>query len=100
MYKRPRKKEPPSEKPLLKEMEHKMPSEQETFEGANGRTKGRESGLHKALKVGSGHKFTARELTPLLRTKDGETFKFHGKEFKMTQGLRKQIQSALNMLKK
>tara|TARA_Y100000114_G_C11745696_1_gene321429 strand:+ start:133 stop:603 length:471 start_codon:yes stop_codon:yes gene_type:complete len=59
----------------------------------------KEGGLRAALKVGKDYKFTIGALTPLLKIDVGKKFTFQGKEFTMTEKLKKQIQLALNMLR-
>ena len=88
----------------------KMPSEDELFEkkGQKRTSKGvfqetqgivKEGGLRIALKVPERQKLTLAQLRPLLRVKDGGRFQFMGKEFTMTDKLRKQIQLGINMMK-
>jgi len=58
----------------------------------------KEDGLRKQLKVKKDYKFKIGELKKLDKVKEGDAFKFQGKDFKMTKLLKKRIQLAINMM--
>lgn len=60
----------------------------------------KEGGLRKSLKVGKDYKFTRPDLNKLKKHEVGSTFEFQDKKHKMTEKMSKQIQLALNMMKK
>tara|TARA_R110000787_G_scaffold125982_1_gene237151 strand:- start:6406 stop:6720 length:315 start_codon:yes stop_codon:yes gene_type:complete len=68
------------------------------FEATEGDIK--EGGLRKSLKVNNDYKFTRSVLNKLRKNEVGSTFDFEGKTQKMTERLAKQVQLALNMMKK
>ena len=55
--------------------------------------------LRRALHVEKDYKFKRTEVLKLLKTATGDKFKFQGREYKMTEKLRKQLQLAANFLK-
>ncbi len=59
----------------------------------------KEGGLRASLKVDKDYKFTKSKLTPLVKKEVGSTFKFEGRNIKMTEKIKKQIRLAINMLK-
>tara|TARA_R110000787_G_scaffold277766_2_gene387273 strand:+ start:176 stop:490 length:315 start_codon:yes stop_codon:yes gene_type:complete len=60
----------------------------------------KEGGLRKSLKIDKDYKFTRPALNKLRKNEVGSTFEFEGKKHKMTERLAKQVQLALNMMKK
>jgi hypothetical protein len=59
----------------------------------------KEGGLRASLKVDKDYKFTKSKLTPLVKKEVGSTFKFEGRNIKMTEKIKKQIRLAINMMK-
>ena len=95
------------EKLLHMDQKKKMP-EKEVFDKKSKKDEGvftetkdiKDGGLRTSLKVGKDHKFTVKELTPLLKVEPSKKFSFLGKDFTMTDRMKKQIQLAVNMMKK
>ena len=84
----------PKTKPEVK----KSDKAEGVFEATDGDIK--EGGLRKTLKVDKDYKFTRATLNKLRKNEVGSSFDFEGKKHKMTDRLAKQVQLALNMMKK
>jgi len=88
----------PKEYPASKAKKTKAEEEEAgVFEATDGKIK--EGGLRTALRVGKDYKFRRPVLSRLLKVEDGAKFELDGNTFKMTNGLRKKIQLAVNMMK-
>ncbi len=59
----------------------------------------KEGGLRTSLKVDKDYKFSKSKLSPLVKKEVGTTFKFEGRNIKMTDKIKKQIRLAINMMK-
>jgi hypothetical protein len=71
--------------------------EKQLFEAVAGKIK--EGGLHRSLKVPKTYTFKLGELERLNKKSVGTTFKFKGKDIKMTELVKKRLQLAVNMMK-
>ncbi len=69
------------------------------FEETEGKIK--EDGLRKSLKLKEDDKpLTMREVNKMLKEEVGKTFKFRGKDIKMSKIMMKRLNLAKNMMKK
>jgi len=59
----------------------------------------KEGGLRSSLKVDKDYKFSKSKLAPLVKKEVGTTFKFEGRNIKMTEKIKKQVRLAINMMK-
>lgn len=88
----------PKEFPASKPKKTKAEEEDAgVFEATEGKIK--QGGLRTSLKVDKEYKFRKPVLSRLLKIEDGTKFDFETHSFKMTGGLKKKIQLALNMMK-
>jgi hypothetical protein len=71
--------------------------EKQLFEEVAGKIK--EGGLHRSLKVPKTYTFKLAELERLNKKSEGTTFRFKGKDIKMTKLVKKRLQLAVNMMK-
>ena len=104
------KKSPPTEKETFTKTPKKTTmaepkrktKKEEKSEGVFTETEGKikDGGLRKALKVDKDYKFSSSSLKPLLKHEEGKKFTFQDNQFFMSEKLKKQIQLAVNMMKK
>jgi len=71
--------------------------DKQLFEEVAGKIK--KGGLHRSLKVPKTYTFKLSELERLNKKEEGTTFKFKGKNIKMTRLVKQRLQLAVNMMK-
>jgi len=94
-----KKKEVFEKKPKVTKVKPKPKQGEKDEEELYDNLKIKEGGLRASLKVDKDYKFTKSKLTPLLKKEVGSTFKFEGRNIKMTEKIKKQIRLAINMMK-
>ena len=87
----------PKESPKARPAKKKGAEEESLHEAIEGKIN--KGGLHRSLKVDKDYTFKRPQLLKLLKMEVGETFKFEGKQIRMTERLRKQLQLGSNLMR-